>query len=297
MVDGATARSGRLRTVALTGLALCLLAANSLLTRAGVIGGTDPLAFAAIRVGAGAVTLSLLAARRGLPLGGARRWGAALALAVYLLGFSLAYRSLDAGLGALILFATVQIGLFALGLARGEPAGAARLSGMALALGGLCWLLWPSPDVRADPLDAGLMVAAGLAWAAYSFAGKFEARPLSGSAGNFLLAAGAFALAAPIWWGAAVTPDGIAFAIASGAVASGLGYALLFRVLPRMGAGTAGLAQLCVPVIAMAGGAALLAEWPTQRALLSAAMVLAGIALATLGPGWCRSPKHLTSGR
>ncbi|MGB3554027.1 MAG: EamA family transporter, partial [Jannaschia sp.] len=112
-----------MRLTALAALAMCFLATNSLLTRAGVLDGTDPLAFAAIRVGAGALVLSLLAARRGITLRGGRRWGAALALAVYLVGFSLAYRSLDAGLGALILFATVQIGLFAIGLARGEGTG------------------------------------------------------------------------------------------------------------------------------------------------------------------------------
>jgi drug/metabolite transporter (DMT)-like permease len=266
----------------LTALALCLLAANSLLTRAGVQDGTDPLAFAAIRVGAGAVVLALLTARRGLSLRGGRRWGAAAALVVYLLGFSLAYRTLDAGLGAQILFATVQIGLFALGLLRGEGAGAARLAGMALALGGLAWLLLPSDGAAAAPVDALLMVAAGLGWAAYSFAGKFEPQALAGSAANFLLAAGAFALAAPLWWDAPVTPLGAGLAVASGAVASGLGYAMLFRVLPSMGAGTAGLVQLAVPVIAMIGGAVLLAEWPTPGALAAAGLVLAGIALATV---------------
>jgi drug/metabolite transporter (DMT)-like permease len=152
---------------------------------------------------------------------------------------------------------------------------------MALALGGLVWLLLPAGGARADPVDAALMVVAGLAWAAYSFAGKFEPRPLAGSAGNFVLAGGLFALAAPLWWSAPVTPWGAALAVASGAVASGLGYAILFRALPAMGAGTAGLVQLAVPVIAMAGGAALLAEWPTPRALAAAALVLAGIALAT----------------
>ena len=268
----------------MTVLALCLLAANSLLTRAGVLDGTDPLAFAAIRVGAGAVVLSCLAARRGVPLRGWRPAGAAVALVVYLLGFSLAYRTLDAGLGALILFATVQVGLFALGLVRGEAAGGARLAGMALALGGLAWLLWPHPGAAWNPRDAALMVAAGLGWAAYSFAGRFETRPLAGSAGNFVLAAGLMALAAPVWWGAPVTPLGAALALASGAIASGLGYALLFRVLPRMGAGTAGLAQLSVPVIAMAAGAALLGEWPGGRALAAGALVLCGIALAVLGP-------------
>lgn len=268
----------------LTGLALCLLAANSLLTRAGVLDGTDPLAFAAIRVASGAVVLAALAARRGVPLAGARRWGAAAALLIYLLGFSLAYRSLDAGLGALILFATVQIGLFGIGLTRGEAAGPSRLAGMGLALGGLAWLLWPVGGAAADPVDAGLMVAAGLAWAAYSFAGKFETRPLSGTAGNFVLAAAAFALAAPFWWSAPVTPLGAGLAILSGGIASGLGYAILFRVLPTMGSATAGLLQLSVPVIALAAGAALLGEVPGARSIGAAGLVLAGIALAILGP-------------
>ncbi|MEM7487566.1 MAG: DMT family transporter [Pseudomonadota bacterium] len=273
-----------MQTVLLTAVALVLLAANSLLTRAGVLDGTDPLAFAAIRVAAGAAMLIALSARRGIPLTGGRRVGAAVALVVYLLGFSLAYRTLDAGLGALILFATVQLGLFGAGLARGEAAGPARLGGMGLALGGLVWLLWPTEAVATDPVDALLMVAAGLGWAAYSFAGKFEARPLAGSAGNFVLATTAFALAAPVWWGTAVTSMGVGLALVSGAITSGLGYAILFRVLPRMDAATAGLTQLAVPVIAMAGGALLLAEWPSATALAAAGLVLAGIAVATWRP-------------
>ena len=276
-----------------TALALCLLAANSILTRAGVQDGTDPLAFAAIRVLAGAAVLATLARGRGVTLGGIRRWGAALALVAYLLGFSLAYRTLDAGLGALLLFATVQVALLAVAVARGERAGSARLAGMALALAGLAWLLAPGGGVRADGADAALMVAAGLGWAGYSFAGRFETRPLAGSAGNFVLAAaimaalGAAALAAGLLApgaGMAVTPRGAALAVASGAVASGLGYALLYRVLPRMGVATAGAAQLAVPVLAMAAGAVLLGETPDARALAASVLVLAGIAMATLAP-------------
>lgn len=272
-----------MRLALLTALALCFLAANSLLTRAGVQDGTDPLAFAALRVAAGALVLCLLAARRGIPLAGRRRLGAAVALVIYLLGFSLAYRSLDAGLGALILFATVQLGLFALSLLRGERSGALRLTGMATALGGLGWLLLPGGGIRAEPVDAALMVAAGLGWAAYSFAGKHEPRPLSGNAGNFLIATALFALAFPLWLGAPVTAAGVVLALCSGGIASGLGYALLFRVLPRMGVATAGVAQLAVPVIAMAAAAVLLGEVPSARALWAAALVLAGIALATFG--------------
>ncbi len=273
-----------MRLILLTALVLCFLAANSLLTRAGVLDGTDPLAFAVLRVAAGAVVLCLLAARRGIPMTGRRRWGAALALVVYLLGFSLAYRSLDAGLGALILFATVQIGLFALSMLCGERSGPLRLTGMAAALGGLVWLLLPGGGIRADPADAALMIAAGLGWAAYSFAGKYEARPLSGNAANFLIATALFALAFPLWWGAPVTAFGVLTALLSGGIASGLGYALLFRVLPRMGVATAGIAQLAVPVIAMAAGALLLGEFPSARAISAAVLVIAGIALATLRP-------------
>lgn len=268
----------------LTFLALCFLAANSLLTRAGVVDGTDPLAFAAIRVAAGAAVLALLAARRGITVTGGRRWGAAAALVIYLLGFSLAYRTLDAGLGALILFATVQLGLFALSLIRGERSGPVRIAGMGVALAGLVWLLLPGGGVRADPVDAGLMIVAGLGWAAYSFAGKFEPKPLAGTAGNFLIGTALIAAAFPLWWGAPVTAFGVLMAGLSGGIASGLGYALLFRVLPQMGVATAGVAQLGVPVIAMLAGAVLLAEVPDARALLAGGLVLAGIALATVKP-------------
>lgn len=273
-----------MRLALLTALALCFLAANSLLTRAGVLDGTDPLAFAAIRVAAGAAVLAALSLRRGITVTGMRRWGAAAALVVYLIGFSLAYRTLDAGLGALILFATVQIALFALSLLLGERAGPVRLLGMAAALGGLVWLLWPGGGLTVAAIDVALMVAAGLGWAAYSFAGKHETRPLAGSAGNFLVATALFTLAAPFWLGAAITPFGVGMALVSGAVASGLGYAMLFRVLPRMGVATAGVAQLAVPVIAMALGAVLLGEVPSTRALAAGALVLSGIALATRPP-------------
>lgn len=267
----------------LAALAMVLMASNSLLTRAGVSDGTDPLAFAVLRVGAGALTLAILA-RGQVPLKGRARWGAAVALVVYLVGFSLAYRSLDAGLGALILFATVQLGLLSAGLFRGEALAPPRLAGMALALGGLIWLLWPSASPRFAFIDAALMVAAGLGWAAYSFAGKFEARPLLANGGNFLLGTGLMLLLFPLWWGASLTPWGIGYALTSGAIASGIGYAILYRVLPGLGLAMSGVAQLSVPVIAMVLGAVILGEAPSARAILAGTLVLAGIALATLGP-------------
>ena len=269
--------------IPLAALAMTFLAANSLLTRAAVLAGTDPMAVAAIRVAFGAAMLAVLARGR-VPLRGARRWGAAAALVVYLIGFSLAYRTLDAGLGALILFATVQVALLGAGLARGEAAGARRIAGMGLALAGLAWLLWPGGGPRADPADAALMVTAGLGWAAYSAAGRSETRPLAGSAGNFAAALALTAACAPFWWGAAVTPMGAGLAAVSGAVTSGIGYAILYRVLPRMSLTDAGVAQLSVPVIATAMGAAFLGEAPGLRTVLAGAAVLAGVALAIRQP-------------
>lgn len=278
--SGPPAASAATRPAALAALAVAMLAANSVLTRAGVLAGTDPMAFAAIRVGAGALVLALLARGR-IPLGGRRRWGAAVALATYLAGFSLAYRTLDAGLGALILFGTVQVALLAAGVALGERPAPHRWLGMGTALAGLAWLLWPD-EAAGRPLDLALMVVAGLGWAAYSFAGKGEPAPvIPATAANFLLAAGMIALAAPWWWGASLTGSGALLAALSGGVTSGLGYALLYRVLPRVGVAAAGALQLAVPPVAVLGGVIALGEAATARMVLAGALTLAGVALAS----------------
>ena len=269
-------------TFLLAALAMTFLAANSPFARIAVLDGTDPVALAAVRVAAGAGTLLILARGRVPAMATGPRRGAALALTVYLLGFSLAYRSLDAGLGALVLFGTVQIALLGAGAVRGERLDRRRAGGMGLALAGLVWLLWPGRLPAVSSLDTALMVAAGLGWAAYSYAGKFEPEPLRGSAGNFVLATGLLALLVPIWWGAAVTPLGVASAAVSGAVTSGIGYAILFRVLPRIALWQAGLAQLSVPVIAAAMGAAALGEVPSPSTFLAGSVVLGGIAAATV---------------
>ena len=183
--------------------------------------------------------------------------------------------------------AVVQIGLVLIGVVRGEGVRAWQWVGMAIALAGLVWLLWPSEAVAIDLIDAGLMGLAGLAWAFYTLAGRFEARPLAGTASNFLLASAAFALCAPLWFGGALTLTGALMAAASGAIGSGIGYAVLYRVLPEMSSAVAGATQLAVPVIAILGGVLLLGEVLALVTLASAALVLAGIAIAILAP---RSP-------
>lgn len=275
-----------MRLVLLTALVMVAFAANSVLNRLALAeGDIGPAAFAAVRLGAGAAVLVALAR-----LGGGRvpvlvpgRAVAAAALALYMLGFSFAYLWLDAGLGALILFGGVQITMFAGAVLAGERVPARRWAGAALAFGGLVWLLWPGGAGAPDPAGAALMAAAAFGWGVYSLVGRRAKDPLAETAANFVVALlpglAALALAGDL---AGATPTGIAAAVLSGAVTSGLGYALWYAVLPRLQASQAAVAQLTVPVIAIAAGAVLLAEAPTARMLMAGAVVLGGIWISLL---------------
>lgn len=275
---------GGMRLFLLTALVMVAFAANSVLNRLALAGGDiGPAAFAALRLAAGAAVLALLVLARGgrVPLVAPGRLKAAAALALYMLGFSFAYVTLDAGLGALILFGGVQITMFAGAVLAGEPIPGRRWAGAALAFAGLAWLLWPEGAGAPDPGGAALMAAAALGWGLYSLFGRRAADPLAATAANFAVAlpAGLAALALAADLGGA-TAIGIAAAAVSGAVTSGLGYALWYAVLPGLGASRAAVAQLTVPVIALAGGALILAEAPTPRMLMAGAVVLGGIWLS-----------------
>lgn len=277
-----------MRLLALTALTMLAFAANSLLNRQAVGGGAIGAAeFALVRVAAGAATLGLLVLLRHWRRGGALwpgtqgRLAGVAGLTAYLAGFSLAYLTLDAGTGALILFGAVQVTMFAGALWLAEPVPRRRWIGAALAFSGLLLLL--APGAGAPALGPGLaMASAGLGWGLYSLAGRGATDPLGATAANFALSVPVMAALALVWPGtAAATPAGIGLAVLSGAVTSGLGYALWYRLLPQLGAARAGVAQLTVPVIAAAGGALLLAEPPGLRFALSAALVLGGVAWAS----------------
>ena len=276
-----------LRLGALVALVMTAFAANSLLNRAAVgPGQIDALTFAAVRTGAGAITLAALV------LLGGRRWHqppaalaiGALSLVTYMVCFSLAYRRLDAGVGALILFGGVQLTMFAGGVIGGERPRPARVAGALLALAGLAWMVWPHGGARIDPDFAGLMALAALGWGIYSLNGRRTTDALAATAGNFVAAAPICVLAVLVLGHPDIAPSatGIGLAVVSGAVTSGLGYALWYAVLPRLEASLAALAQLTVPVIAMAGGMALLDERVGPATLMAAALVLAGVALGSL---------------
>jgi drug/metabolite transporter (DMT)-like permease len=258
-------------------------ASNSLLCRAALYDRSiDAVSFTAIRLLSGA--LLLLALVRGRSLDGG--WVAAGALAAYAFAFSIAYLRLSAGTGALILFGTVQATLIAWGLVRGERPPPLAWLGLAMALGGLVVLTLPGLTAP-DPLGAALMAAAGLAWGVYTARGKGVPDPLAATAGNFLLSVTFAAIAAGVAATAGerfhVTASGAGFAVASGAVTSGLGYVLWYAALRGLSGLQAAVVQISVAPLAALGGIAFLGERLTTRLLVCGAVVLGGIALAVLG--------------
>ncbi|GHE03908.1 membrane protein [Defluviimonas sp. 20V17] len=272
-----------MRLFALILVTMIAFAANSVLTRVGLAEGRiGPAAFSAIRLASAALALSLLVILRGrkLPLATPGRWRGVVALAIYVLGFSFAYVWLSAGVGALILFGAVQITMFSAGLRSGERMPPQRLIGAAVAFAGLIWLMWPAGHATPDPAGSLLMAAAGIAWGAYSILGRGASEPEAETAANFLLATPFGIAALPLAVGAPLTPTGVALALASGVVTSGLGYALWYHVLPQLRASTAAIAQLGVPILATAGGVALLGEALSWRFVTATVLVLGGIALS-----------------
>lgn len=271
-----------MRLILMTTFAMLAFAANSVLTRAGVVTyGTDPGLFAVVRAVAGAAMLAAIVALRGSARPQVRGLAGPASLALYLAGFSLAYLSLDAGVGALLLFGGVQVTMFAGAVWAREPVPARRWAGMGLSLLGLAVLVWPvgRPGGGAVvPVDGAVFMAlAAVGWGVYSLLGRGSADPLAQTARNFIWAV---PMVAPLLLlGVQATGPGLAMAVVSGAVTSGLGYALWYACVPGLGAARSGLVQLSVPVLAAVGGAVLLAEPPGARFVVAALLVLGGIAV------------------
>lgn len=278
-----------LRTAAFCVLALLGFAANSLLTRLALRPRLiDAASFTLLRLTAGAAALVLLARlRRPVADLGQGSWLSALLLFGYVVPFSYAYLRIGAGVGALILFGSVQVTMIGWGLVRGERPRFGEWLGLAVAFAGLSALTLPG-NTRPDPLSFLLMLLAGVAWGAYSLRGRRSGDPLGATAGNFLRGV---PLAALLAGGVLLFPrcgrlhadaQGISLAVASGAVASGVAYTFWYAALPGLSALRAALVQLTVPVLAAAGAIVLLDERPSARLVGSGAAVLGGVAVALL---------------
>lgn len=268
------------RVMLYTVLAMLAFAGNSLLCRVALRDtGIDAAGFTAIRLLSGTLVLWLLVWLRGGRGDGAGNFLSACALFVYAAGFSFAYLGLTAATGALLLFAAVQVTMIGIGVWRGERLDTRQLAGLALAAGGLVGLLLPG--LSAPPLPASvLMLLAGVAWGVYSLRGRGAGDPLRVTAGNFLRTLPVTAVLCLLSWRHAL-PDmaGTGYAVASGALASGIGYAVWYAALPMLRATTAATVQLSVPVIAAVGGIVFLGEPLTLRLFVASTAILGGIAL------------------
>ena len=269
----------------LTFLAMIAFAGNSLLCRLALDRtGIDPASFTLVRIVSGAITLWLVATLKAGTFRVEGGWRCALCLFAYAAGFSFAYVSLTASMGALLLFGAVQATMIGYGFLKGERLNWLQSIGVLLAIGGLSVLLLPG--LSALPVvGALLMLAAGDAWGGYSLFGKGVKDPTSATAGNFLRATlpavilGVVALAWKAFDPFDVDFAGMGYAIASGAITSGLGYAVWYAAVRELKATTAATVQLSVPVIASAGGALLLGEQITPRLIGCSIAILGGIAL------------------
>lgn len=269
-----------MRLFVITLLAMTAFAGNSLLCRLALKDtGIDAASFTSIRIVSGALALWLIVRLRGGNHGASGNWFSALALFLYAGNFSFAYLSLPAGTGALLLFGAVQVTMIGYGLRAGERLGKWQAAGFVFAFAGLVGLLLPG--LSAPPLAGSvLMLGAGVAWGVYSLRGTGAGDAVRVTAGNFLRAvpfAGALSLA--MLPAAALDGPGIGYAIASGALASGLGYAIWYTALRGLRRTSASAVQLSVPVLTAVGGIVFLDEHLTARLLITSAAILGGIAL------------------
>ncbi len=272
-------------TLLLTVLALVAFAANSLLCRLALRGGAiDPASFTGLRLLSGAAMLLVVSGMRPNPGGAAprRAWYPAAMLFLYAAAFSLAYVSLSAGTGALILFGAVQVTMLMAAMRQGERPGAMQWTGLFAAVAGIVYLVLPGLAAP-SPVGALLMATAGVAWGLYSVWGRGSADPLGQTRRNFVLTIPMVAVFVLAWLPRLeVTGRGALLAVISGAVTSGLGYVIWYRALRGLSGVTASLVQLATPVLAAVGGIVFLAEPLSTRLVVATALVLGGIGLAVV---------------
>lgn len=269
-----------IKLVLLACLAMTAFAANSLLCRMALVEtDIDPASFTFWRLTSGALMLTLLVVMRNQKPLQEGNMASAIALFVYAAGFSFAYISMTTGAGALLLFGAVQVTMISWGLFNGERMSALQWGGFLLALVGLVLLLLPNAAVP-QLSSALMMLAAGIAWGIYSLRGKGAKLPIEATAGNFIRATPlALVLLVIFWPGGEFHAEGMAYAVASGAIASALGYALWYSILGHMAAVKAATLQLSVPVLAVFAGWLFLDETVTLRIILSSLAVLGGVAM------------------
>lgn len=272
------------RLIILTVITMLAFAGNTLFCRMALkLTSIDAASFTTIRLASGAVTLWLIVRTFHFEGSGKGSWLSATALFAYAILYSYAYVTLPAAMGALLLFGAVQATMIGYGISKGERLHGVQMVGLVLALAGLVGLLLPG--LTAPPLIGSvLMLASGVAWGVYSLRGRGTGNPTRITAGNFLRAVPMAAAVSLLTIDAEnLDGAGVAYAVASGALASGIGYSIWYAVLPSLKAAQAATVQLSVPVITAFGGVLFIGEAITLRLVISSIAILGGIALVIRG--------------
>lgn len=286
-------------TLTLTLLALFAFAANSVLCRI-ALGQQyiDPAGFTIIRLLSGSIALYLIlmfhqyANKKTEPIALQQKvikgnhskgsWLASMFLFVYALSFSYGYGYLDTGTGALILFGAVQICMVLSVLLRKQKLLNVEWVGLALACVGFFYLMYPELT-KPSLLGFILMITSGVAWAGYTLIGKSSISPLIDTCYNFFRTIPFVMLLALVTLTyTEYSYNGVLLAVLSGALMSGVGYAIWYAAVRRLTATIAAVVQLLVPVIATLGGIVFMNEVMTIRFQVSTIMILGGIALVLL---------------
>ena len=280
-----------LSLVSLTFITLIAFAANSVFCRLALDEqNMDPMSFTGLRIASAALVLGLImllkspnSFRSFTALNAYGSWRQAGYLFAYAAGFSYAYVTLPTATGALILFAAVQFTMLFVARLSGNRMNAMASAGVVISLLGFVYFVMPE---LSSPSLVGLVVMAlaGIAWGMYSLAGAKSTHALESTGSNFIrcLPFGLI-LMAVFMPTARLTFEGVSYALASGALASGIGYAIWYHVLPKLDSSVAAVCQLCVPIIAAFGGVLLVAEPITSHLLLSSIAILGGMLLVIVG--------------
>lgn len=292
-----------IRTIFLTLFALLAFAGNSVLCRLALAGESiDAGSFTFIRLASGlfvlVILLKILPVQHSSsnnvspPVENLRKgsWLSAFLLFLYAITFSYAYISLDTGIGALILFGTVQLTMVIYSIVKGVRLNVIEWLGLLIAFIGFLYLVMPT---LTTPSLHGflLMLVSGVAWAFYTLRGKGSSSPLIDTTYNFLRTApwlcvlliGMVLASSMGLLDVYFTPRGMVLAIISGGVASGLGYAVWYMALAGLSSSRAAVVQLLVPIIASLGGVIFTGELLSVRLMISSLLVLGGILMVVLG--------------
>lgn len=274
------------KVISLTGLALLAFASNSVLCRLALTDNViDAASFTSIRLLSGVIFLLFLVlvkTKKRINMQGGS-WLSSLFLFSYAAAFSYAYISLDTGAGALILFGFVQVTMIFSGMLKGKRLLRVEWVGLLLALAGLSVLLAPGVSAP-SPTGFALMALSGIAWGLYTLAGQGSKAPLIDTANNFLRTLPFIALTMLLAFDdMQLSNKGVLLAIVSGAVMSGLGYAIWYSVLPALSLTQAAIIQLTVPIIAAFGGVLFSNEMITNQLITSSILVLGGVLVVILG--------------